>query len=855
MLTRCGSCFQEYDEELGLCPYCGYAPGDQPAEAFCLLPGSVIAGRYLIGEMLGLGGFGITYKAWDQKLGTLLAIKEYYPSGLVNRQPGDAKVILAATRREREFVYGKTRFLEEARNMAKFSTHKNIVNVFDFFEANHTAYIVMEYLDGKTLSQVLQQQNVPLPYDYCVNIASSVCTALKALHAENILHRDVSPDNIMICSNGTVKLFDFGAARFSAGVENRVTVVVKPGFAPPEQYDKVNRQDPRTDIYALGATLYYAMTGVRPEESTNRRIEDTLREPAAIDSNIPTNISNAIMRAMALEQQYRFPTVEAFQAALTSGKKVVSVKKERAKRKRRRAMGILAALLLVGGAIGAFVCLLNRQKASAGLPDAQLRMWYIQTGDEAADQAKASALEAIIDTFTQEYDNVEVELLPISAEGYQAELEQAAGTGQAPAIFESTGLEHVPAVSFSEELGKLEGSSYYTPQMDTASQYPTGIVVPVIYSSKAVELADAPAQLSDIEEVCQAAEGKFEVKAACAELYTALYGPEASSLAVETALENFLAHETLVYLGDSSDYFAIQEALPGEYALTMPGGDQAAYRYGTTWSVAESTQDTVTSATALTAYLNSSLAQDYLHIQNGSPDLPILKSSLTEFTNVYEELKPVADYLERPLVLSAGADFPTPDDAAPDSSKEPLSTSFADVPADEWYTEAVCDLCARGILSGIDEHTFAPDRLTSKATVVVSLYRMAGSSGDGQAPFTDVGPGTELGDAAAWAYGAGIVSASDDGLFHGEDPVNMETLAVLMYRYAVYRGADAASDGDLSAYADGGSASSWAAQAVKWNLDHGVFTTRAGENLGVKDTVSRARLAVFLQRLAVSLEQ
>ena len=313
MLIRCKSCFQEYDESFGMCPNCGYVEGEPPAEVFCLAPGTVISDRYIIGGMLGLGGFGITYKAWDKKLDTMLAIKEYYPSGLVNRQPGGTEIMLVATKREREFVYGKTRFLEEARNMAKFSTHKNIVNVFDFFEANNTAYIVMEFLDGKTLSQAIQQQNVPLPYDYCVTVAVQVCTALKAIHKENILHRDVSPDNIMICNDGNVKLFDFGAARFSAGVENRVTVVVKPGFAPPEQYDKVNRQDPRTDIYALGATLYYAMTGIKPEESTNRKIEDTLLPPATVDGNIPENISNAVMRAMAVEQQYRFASVDALE--------------------------------------------------------------------------------------------------------------------------------------------------------------------------------------------------------------------------------------------------------------------------------------------------------------------------------------------------------------------------------------------------------------------------------------------------------------------------------------------------------------------------------------------------------------
>lgn len=433
MLIRCKSCFQEYDESFGMCPNCGYVEGEPPAEVFCLTPGTVIADRYIIGGMLGLGGFGITYKAWDKKLETLLAIKEYYPSGLVNRQPGGTDIMLVATKREREFVYGKTRFLEEARNMAKFSTHKNIVNVFDFFEANNTAYIVMEFLDGKTLSQAIQQQNVPLPYDYCVNIATQVCAALKSIHKENILHRDVSPDNIMICNDGNVKLFDFGAARFSAGVENRVTVVVKPGFAPPEQYDKVNRQDPRTDIYALGATLYYAMTGMKPEESTNRKIEDTLLPPAAVDNNIPENISNAVMRAMAVEQQYRFASVDNFEAALSSGKKVASVQKERAKRRRRRLTGILASFLVIVGAAGLFLYMLKAQR----VPDTSLELWYIQTGNEETDAHKATVLQGIVDNFTSEYDNVRISVSGIPNESYLSALTEASNT---PLIFESTGL-------------------------------------------------------------------------------------------------------------------------------------------------------------------------------------------------------------------------------------------------------------------------------------------------------------------------------------------------------------------------------------------------------------------------------
>ena len=141
-----------------------FRQGDATAEAYCLTPGTEIAGRYTIGRMLGLGGLGITYQAWDEKLETVMAVKEYYPSGLVNRLPGQAEVMLVASKREEEFRYGKERFLEEARNLARFNTHPNIVNVYDFFEANNTAYIVMEFLDGQTLSKFLQQSGAPLPW-------------------------------------------------------------------------------------------------------------------------------------------------------------------------------------------------------------------------------------------------------------------------------------------------------------------------------------------------------------------------------------------------------------------------------------------------------------------------------------------------------------------------------------------------------------------------------------------------------------------------------------------------------------------------------------------------------------------
>ncbi len=651
MMIRCSSCFEEYDETLGICPSCGHAEGNQAEEAFCLAPGTIIANRYVIGKMLGLGGFGITYKAWDKKLNATLAIKEYYPSGLVNRLPGETTVLLVASKREREFVYGKARFLEEARNMAKFNTHKNIVNVFDFFEANNTAYIVMEYLDGRTLSQVLQQQNVPLPYDYCVNVASDVCSALRAIHKEGILHRDISPDNIMICNNGTVKLFDFGAARFSAGIENRVTVVVKPGFAPPEQYDKVNRQDPRTDIYALGATLYYSMTGIRPEESTNRKIEDTLVDPAAIDSKIPANISNTIMRAMAVEQQFRFSNVDEFEKALLNEKQVRSVMAERKRRRTARIAGIAISLLVIIG-VALFISMhLYHQKEVATLPDANLSLFYFVEDKEEGSTGLGGALHEISDYFTQEYSNISIDVIGANPEDFKSMTDEYSEKGLT--IFESTNQSEEnlqDTIDLSELIDDTENKTYLRNELNQNNQIPTGIICPVIYINSTFSPFEGAATLENIVSNCEGTGGKMVVTKAAQNMFVTLFGDSADNYCSEQAKTDFLNGEAYILLGTTSDYYEVQAALPGKYSIMIPDSEISTYQYGTQWSLTAETD--TRAAMAFLTYFHSPLAQDYFHIQHQSHDLPILKSTLEEFVGVYDELGGVIEYLDRPFVAT-----------------------------------------------------------------------------------------------------------------------------------------------------------------------------------------------------------
>jgi serine/threonine protein kinase len=299
----CMSCFN-VKGDFDVCPYCGWVEGTPPKEAYHLHPRTLLNNRYVIGTVLGYGGFGVTYKAWDMELGIKVAVKEYYPSGLVNRVPGEAEVVIYSGEKSKQYGYGLKRFLDEARQMAKFSTHMNIVNIYNFFEQNNTAYIVMEYLEGISLKQFLQQSGGILDVDTALQIILPVADALEEIHSKGTIHRDVSPDNIFITAENKVKLIDFGAARLSAGdKEETLSVILKPGFAPPEQYRSKSKQGAFTDIYALGATLYRLVTGVLPEESVDRLFDDSLKRPSELGIKIPDNIERAIMKALSLKEE------------------------------------------------------------------------------------------------------------------------------------------------------------------------------------------------------------------------------------------------------------------------------------------------------------------------------------------------------------------------------------------------------------------------------------------------------------------------------------------------------------------------------------------------------------------------
>lgn len=257
----CESCFAEIGEEL--CTECGFDPKEYSPDPIVLPIGSRLAdNKIIIGRVIGKGGFGVTYLGYDTRMEKIIAVKEYYPNGTVYRSPGTADVFINDSRSAEAFEKGAEKFFTEAEMVSQFNGNPNIVSVYDYFKANNTVYLIMEYLEGITLKNYLKKHG-KLSDGQALYIMDKIAAALSITHSAGVLHRDISPDNIMICRDGKVKLIDFGAARqIMAESSSDLTVVMKPGYTPIEQYTKKGKQGAWTDIYSLGVSVYYALTGV-----------------------------------------------------------------------------------------------------------------------------------------------------------------------------------------------------------------------------------------------------------------------------------------------------------------------------------------------------------------------------------------------------------------------------------------------------------------------------------------------------------------------------------------------------------------------------------------------------------------
>ena len=354
----CYNCFQERETQVGPCPYCGFDLAENEKKfPVALRAGTVLNDRYIIGRVLGQGGFGITYLALDTQLNAKVAIKEFMPNDIATRI--GTTVSVAMDTKSEEFAYGAERFQEEARTLAKFIGNPNIAAVTSYFDENDTSYFVMDYIEGISFKTYIANHGGKISVEETLNVMIPVLRALTAVHAEGFIHRDVTPDNIYITKDGMVKLLDFGSARYSIGDKSKsLDVILKVGYAPKEQYIRRSRQGPFTDVYSCAACFYAAITGFLPPETLERLDEDTLVPISQCGIDIPEYLDKAILKGLAVQPEDRFQSAAEFLDAIesqqvvevpVSGGRAASRTPEKKKAKPARIAAIAAAVVVVLG--------------------------------------------------------------------------------------------------------------------------------------------------------------------------------------------------------------------------------------------------------------------------------------------------------------------------------------------------------------------------------------------------------------------------------------------------------------------------------------------------------------------------
>lgn len=691
MQRRCLNCFNLFDivysdkEEREVCPYCGYCEGTPPKELYHLYPGvGLYNNRYVIGTCIGFGGFGITYKAWDNVLETVVAVKEYYPTGLVQRVPGKPQVIIYTGESKEEYMQGLERFLDEAKNMAKFVDNPNIVHVDAFFEENNTAYLVMEYLPGMTLKSYLKSKGGRIGCEEVIPIADAVITALKEIHAGGIIHRDISPDNIMLCNDGRIKLLDFGAARFSDADQERTrSIILKPGFAPPEQYQAKSKQGPWTDIYALCATVYRAITGVLPDESVNRVIEDTVQSPIQIYSDIPERISNTVMKGMSIYPEIRFSNVDELKKALDGEKKVMEPKKELRVRRMKRTITVGIALLIVVSMSLYVYNMYKNKKADVVMNAADISIW-IAVDDRMNEDGAKAMMDSGIEAFTSSQEKVNVNYKFIPEDQYGSELLKAYENGEMPTIFQAQYatkeiMEDAASVDKVYEYMEKSGSDdcylleNYKNSIEESKKIPLSFEAPVVYVKRSSEVKNIDnLTISDYKQIESMSDDSFYISESAEDMLLSSLNSDENSQNIDDKrkkewkklggseiYKQFLSDDKLLYyFGSTEDYKFVNDSWAGRYKIVKIESDSVYVEPTNELSISGTTSDDESrAASLLISYMLKQGAQEALFLGTSYSDngvdklqkiegLPVNKSALKSYTDTNTELQIIDSYTD-----------------------------------------------------------------------------------------------------------------------------------------------------------------------------------------------------------------
>ncbi len=374
-MKLCMGCMNEIEDHLSTCPYCGFNETALRQESYYLDPGTIIGGKYIVGRVLSYGGHTVSYMGMDAEKNRKVIIKEYLPSDFSTRSEGEKEVTIYSGDGQQQFEQGLTNFLNEANRIQHLQNINGIAKVYDCISENETGYVISEYVEGHTLKEILENGK-RYSAEEAANFIRKILQGLVEVHRMDIVHCDISPETIMITNSGDIKLTDFGATRYVTTANSKsLSIILKRGFAPEEQYRSKGVRGPWTDVYALGAVMYYMITGTVPQESVERALSDDLKEPSKLGISIPKNIENALMNALNVYQKDRTPSAEAFLAELNS-REVKRIKVKQQKNKTGKipvwAKALVAGLACVVVAGGVYIVRNTRNSSTAISTDAMI---------------------------------------------------------------------------------------------------------------------------------------------------------------------------------------------------------------------------------------------------------------------------------------------------------------------------------------------------------------------------------------------------------------------------------------------------------------------------------------------------
>lgn len=636
---------QGIDDQVGETPLSNYLQPDMTLKE----------NRYRIIKTVGVGGFGLVYRAYDSKLNIEVAIKELYPSSLVNRIPGEKKMVIYGKENARQYAYLLDRFILEARSMAKFNSVNNIVNIYDCFQENNTAYIVMEYIKGQNLEEYVKSHGGKLSVEQANKFACGLLDGLTAIHSKGIIHRDIKPRNIFITSDNEVKIIDFGAARFSSTEETVVTrysKVLTPGFAPPEQYRRDSKQGSYTDVYAAGAVYYYMLTGQIPEISVDRVVDDEVTPIEQAVNNVPECVGRAVSRALELNSDLRIQTASEFKSGLTGKKMIRSVAEEKKIRFRRRIAIIASAtFVLCLAALGVAYYRVNYGgEVSVNKllsEDASISIYIPLSSNEYLSNGQISAWDGTAQNF-EKYISENSK--------YHVEMKTNYLSDDKSTLFISSDTENAPKLKWMNRLINKENSllySKYTHGEMSDRSYIVAFDPTVLYiNRKLLEQIDSSKSVDEFKSVNDILKLKTDedillltINDVDESYYAEIANIEGND--PDSALSNFCSGNTAFYIGHVSDNITISSYLSGYYSIAAAPDVDGVRAVPYEWRIGDGySENEINAAQLFLSYLTGEDAQDTLFVQQGYI-MPINPTAFDKFIDYNPEYKFIKDNIDK----------------------------------------------------------------------------------------------------------------------------------------------------------------------------------------------------------------